>query len=95
MIKDYDLLYIYREDDEDAILAFNDWFAQYIESKGGQMYKADIWGKKRLAYEIDGIMEAVYVLISFNAPCKAEDEIEKELKAKQELLKIMIIRKGN
>ena len=56
--------------------------------------KTDRWGKKRLAYEIDDIAEGLYVLVTFSAEPKTVKELDRVMKITDEILRHMIIRKG-
>jgi len=53
--------------DEAAQEAAIERFTGVIAEQGGQVTHVDRWGRRRLAYEIDGHRDAFYVLILFQA----------------------------
>ena len=50
--------------------------------------------KKRLAYEIQDLNEGLYVLVTFTAEPAAVKELDRVMKITDEVLRHMIIRKG-
>lgn len=53
----------------------------------------DNWGKRRLAYEIDGLTDGDYTLIEFHADPQAIEEIERILRITDAIKRHMITRK--
>jgi len=58
-----------------------------------QLEKADEWGKKRLAYEIDDQKEGYYTLLQFSAAPEFPTELERIYKITEGVLKYLIIRR--
>ncbi|MDD2457037.1 MAG: 30S ribosomal protein S6 [Eubacteriales bacterium] len=52
----------------------------------------DVWGKKRLAYEIDDQKEGYYFLINFSAEAAFPKELERVLKITEGVLRYLVIR---
>ena len=52
------------------------------------------WGKKHLAYPIQDIQDGLYVLTTFSAEPAAVKELDRVMKITDEILRHMIIRKG-
>ena len=90
----YEVMYIIRPVEEDAIEAIIKKFDDLIAANGGTVEKTDRWGKKHLAYEIDDLSEGFYVLVTFNAEPVAVKELDRVMKITDEVLRHMIIRKG-
>ena len=65
-----------------------------ITENGGKVEKTDCWGKRRLAYEIQDLKEGLYVLVTFQAEAAAVRELDRVMKITDEVLRHMIIRKG-
>ena len=79
--------------DEEASNALINKFKNLIAANG-TIDSVDDWGKKRLAYEIDDIAEGLYVLVTFSAEPKTVKELDRVMKITDEILRHMIIRKG-
>lgn len=76
MMRNYETIFILHPSfDEEAVKTAVDKFKGVIENGGGTIENVDLWGKRRLAYEIAKVNEGVYVLVNFNA----EPELPKEL----------------
>lgn len=61
--------------DEEAVNALIEKFKGVIEAGKGTVGNVDIWGKRRLAYEINKVNEGTYVLINF----ESDSELPMEL----------------
>jgi small subunit ribosomal protein S6 len=76
MMRNYETIFILHPSfDEEAVKTAVDKFKGVIETEGGVIDNVDLWGKRRLAYEIDKVNEGIYVLFNF----QAEPELPKEL----------------
>lgn len=64
MSKQYEIMYIVKPTDDEAVQNITAKFNAVINNNGGNVEKTDIWGKKRLAYEIQDLTEGIYVLLS-------------------------------
>lgn len=63
-----------------------------IESRGGKIVKVHERGRQRLAYEIDGHKEGFYYLFYFEIQPGAIEELWKEYKLMQELIRFITLR---
>ena len=67
MMRDYELMYIVRPDlDEDALRAAARSVRGLIEAQGGEVVKTTLWGKRRLAYEVNRLRDGYYVLVALH-----------------------------
>jgi small subunit ribosomal protein S6 len=64
-----------------------------IEQGGGTFERQDIWGRRRLAYEIDHKEEGVYHLLSFTATAETLDEISRVLRIDDGVMRHMATRR--
>lgn len=78
------------EDEERAAVV--DKCKALIERFGGTITKADDWGKKRLAYEIQKMREGFYYFIQFEAESSAPAEIESRIRIMDNVLRYLIVR---
>ena len=64
MTRDYELMYIVRPElDDDAVRAAVTRVRGMIEAQNGEVVKTTLWGKRRLAYEVDHLRDGHYVLV--------------------------------
>lgn len=93
-MRDYEVLYIVRPDldDEkvqDAVKRVN----TLIERSGGTAERTNLWGKRKLAYEVKHQKEGAYVLQDFQLNPDRVPELESALKITEEVLRHLIVRK--
>jgi len=69
--------------------------SELIRKSGGEVYKADNWGKRKLAYELNKQKMGVYIFFLFKAPSSVIGKIESFFKVFDPVLKFMAIRLGN
>jgi len=65
-----------------------------IVSSGGEILKADAWGKRKLAYEIKKQKKGFYLLLIFKAPSAAIKKLEDYYKVFDPVIKYMVLRLG-
>lgn len=66
-------------------------FIDMVEKDKGEILDVDVWGKRYLAYEIDGHNEGYYMIYDFKAIPENVAEMRRQLELKQEILRFMII----
>ena len=93
-MKAYEIMYIVKPVEEKAFKAVADKFDRLIVDNGGKIVRTSFWGKKRLAYEIQDLNEGLYVLVEFSAEPAAVKELDRVMKITDDILRHMIIRKG-
>ena len=59
---------------------------------GGKVMKKDTWGKRHLAYKIDGHEEGYYILYEVELNSENVDKIKEDLRMMKDLLRYMIIK---
>ena len=79
---------------EDAsIQAEQDLILELIARFGGVVDKVDVWGKRKLAYEIQKMTEGYYVFIYVDAPPTLPRELEDRINIRENILRHLILRK--
>jgi len=93
IVKGYEVLYIIRPDlEEEQTKALVAKFSQIVEDNGGTDLKVDVWGKRRLAYEIKKLNEGFYVLMKFNGEAATVQELERVMKISEEVIRYLTTR---
>jgi small subunit ribosomal protein S6 len=65
---------------------------ELVERGGGTWANQDIWGRRKLAYEIDHKGEGVYHLLTFDSSPETLDEISRVLKITDGVMRHMAVR---
>ena len=66
---------------------------ELVETGGGTFERHDVWGRRRLAYEIDHKAEGVYHLLTFTAEPGTLDEISRVLKITDGVLRHLAVKR--
>lgn len=86
-------MYIVRPGfEEEKYAAIVEKFNAIIESNGGEVVKTDLWGKRRLAYEIEKLREGYYVLVTFKAEADLPAELERKFRIADDIMRYMVVR---
>jgi small subunit ribosomal protein S6 len=89
----YELMLVLRPDAPDErAQAVLEKVTRTIAADGGQIVKAQPWGRRRLAYAIDRYREGQYHILVFEAPPTTVAELERSLLITEEVLRHLVIR---
>jgi small subunit ribosomal protein S6 len=93
-LREYEVLYIVRADLEDekvqdAVKRVN----TLIERSSGTIERTNVWGKRKLAYDVKHQKEGSYILQDFQLDPDRVPELEAGLKITEEVLRHLIVRK--
>jgi small subunit ribosomal protein S6 len=78
--------------DERTVARSIDTFLNVVRQGGGSVENVDIWGKRRLAYEIQKNAEGIYAVINVNAPSEVVAELDRQLNLNESVLRTKITR---
>jgi len=89
----YELMVILDpEIDERTVAPSLDKFLNVIRNDGGTVDKVDIWGKRRLAYEINKKSEGIYAVVSLTSTGDATKELDRQLKLSEAVMRTKVLR---
>ena len=69
-----------------------DQFLKVVTTAGGSVDKVDVWGKRRLSYEIDKKTEGIYTVVDLTADPDAVKELDRQLNLNEAVLRTKILR---
>lgn len=89
----YELMVILDpEIDERTVAPSLDKFLNVIRNDGGNIENVDIWGRRRLAYEINKKTEGIYAVVNFSANPAATQELDRQLKLSEAVMRTKVLR---
>ena len=95
-MKAYELLFFVDPSIEDEVrLAAEKRIDNAITEQGGKVTNVEEWGKRKLAYEINGLSEGDYTLIDFEAEPSAIAELDRVLHIMDAIQRYMITRRDD
>ena len=76
----YELMVILDPElDERQVTPNLDKFLKVITNDGGSIDNVDVWGRRRLAYEIKKKSEGIYAVVNFTATSETTQELDRQL----------------
>ena len=69
-----------------------DQFLTVIKDGGASVDKVDVWGRRRLAYDIDHKSEGIYAVIDMNAEPDTVRELDRQLSLNEAVLRTKVLR---
>ena len=78
--------------EERTIAPSLDQFLTVVKADGGSVENVDIWGRRRLAYEIDKHAEGIYAVIDLHANPAAVKELDRQLNLNESVLRTKVLR---
>ena len=92
----YEAVYIMDPDlGDERISAITAKYRQVVENGGGTLEKIDVWERRRLAYEIKGRTEGIYVVMQFQAKPNVEAELRRIFQISEDQIRFLIIRRDD
>jgi small subunit ribosomal protein S6 len=93
MTHQYELMVILQpEIDERQVPTILDKFLKVITNDGGSVDKVDVWGRRRLAYEIQKKSEGIYAIVAFTADPATTQELERQLRLSESIMRTKVLR---
>ena len=93
MTHQYELMVILDpEIDERTVAPSLDKFLGVIRNDGGTIENVDIWGRRRLAYEIKKKSEGIYAVVNFTATSDATNELDRQLNLSELVMRTKVLR---
>jgi small subunit ribosomal protein S6 len=69
-----------------------DNYLNVVRKDGGSVDKVDIWGRRRLAYEVDKHSEGIYAVIELQAEPATVKELDRQLSLNESVLRTKVVR---
>lgn len=89
----YEVMVILDPELEERTIAPSlDTFLNVVKNDGGNVDKVDIWGRRRLAYEIDKRSEGIYAVLDLTCTPAAVAELDRQLNLNDAVLRTKVIR---
>ncbi|CAM3959366.1 30S ribosomal protein S6 [Smaragdicoccus niigatensis] len=79
--------------DERTVAPSLDTFLNVIRQDGGKVDKVDIWGRRRLAYEIAKNAEGIYAVLELSANPDSVKELDRQLNLNESVLRTKVLRR--
>jgi small subunit ribosomal protein S6 len=92
-MRQYEMMIILDPDVEERTVAPSlDKYLSVIAAQGGSIDKIDIWGRRRLAYDIKKKSEGIYAVVDFTAESSTAKELDRQLGLNEAVLRTKVLR---
>ncbi|MGL5830374.1 MAG: 30S ribosomal protein S6 [Angustibacter sp.] len=92
-MRHYELMVILDPDLEERTVAPSlEKFLNVIRTGGGTVDNVDIWGRRRLAYEINKKSEGIYAVVDLHAEPALAKELDRQLGLSESVMRTKLIR---
>ena len=92
-MRHYEVVFLVHPDQSEQVPAMVDKYKTLIEGSGGKIHRLEDWGRRHLAYNIDKVHKAHYVLMNVECDQPAIDEMASMFKFSDAVLRNLIIRR--
>ena len=93
MVRDYELMYIVRPElDDEALRTTTESVDTLIRGLGGTVGKTTMWGKRRLAYEVDRLRDGHYVITLLQLDGTRVADLERALQIHDTVFRHLLVR---
>lgn len=92
-MRQYETVVILKDDlDDETIEVTLKDLQQIIRDNGGEMSQVEVWGKRRLAYEIDDYLTGFYSILKYQGQSSTIAELDRILKIRDDVLRHLTVR---
>ena len=92
-LRAYEVMVILDPDLEERTVAPSlDTYLNVVRKDGGSVEKVEVWGRRRLAYEVDKNAEGIYAVIELQAEPATVKELDRQLTLNESVLRTKVIR---
>jgi small subunit ribosomal protein S6 len=92
-LRDYEFVYIISpEVEEESLESVTEGIGKMIADAGGQVVHQDSWGRRRLAYPIEGFRNGHYMLTQIQLDPEELPELRRGLGLSEEVIRYLLIR---
>jgi small subunit ribosomal protein S6 len=94
-MRQYELMVILDpETEERTVDKTMDKFLTVVKNDGGTVDNVDIWGRRRLAYEIKKKAEGIYAVVNMTTEPATAQELDRQLNLSESVMRTKLLRPG-
>lgn len=92
-MRHYEIVFLVHPDQSEQVPGMVDRYKKIIEEDGGKVHRHEDWGRRQLAYSINNVHKAHYILLNVECGAKALAEIEDNFRYNDAVIRNLIIRR--
>lgn len=91
-MRHYELVLLVHPDQSDQVVGMVERYIKLVQDNGGTIHRLEDWGRRQLAYPIQKVHKATYVLMNVEAEQEVIDTIETNFRFNDAIIRNLIIR---
>ena len=92
-MRHYEIVFLVHPDQSEQVPAMIDRYKATVDSSGGKVHRLEDWGRRQLAYPINKIHKAHYVLLNVECDQAVRDEIETAFRFNDAVIRSLILKR--
>ena len=92
-MRHYEIVFLVHPDQSEQVPAMVERYRSLIEGAEGKIHRLEDWGRRQLAYPIDNLVKAHYVLMNIEASQAVLDELVEGFRFNDAVLRHLVIRR--
>ena len=92
-MRHYEVVFLVHPDQSEQVPAMVERYRATIENSGGKIHRLEDWGRRQLAYPINKIHKAHYVLMNIECSADALAELEGAFRFNDAVLRNLVVRR--
>ena len=93
-MRHYEVIFLVHPDQSEQVPAMIDRYRALLESNGGTIHRLEDWGRRQLAFMIEKVYKAHYVLMNIECDGKTLTELSSMFKFSDAVIRNLVIRKS-
>ena len=93
-MRHYEVIFLVHPDQSEQVPAMIDRYRVLLESNGGTIHRLEDWGRRQLAFMIERVYKAHYVLMNIECDGKTLTELSSMFKFSDAVIRNLVIRKS-
>lgn len=94
-MRHYEIVFMVHPDQSEQVPGMIERYTASVKEAGGQVHRLEDWGRRQLAYPINKLHKAHYVLMNVEAPQSVIDELETNFRYNDAVLRNLVVHTKN
>lgn len=90
-MKHYEIVFLVHPDQSEQVPAMTERYRSVVEAKGGHVHRLEDWGRRQLAYPINKVHKAHYILMNVECDVEVIDELNSIFRFNDAIIRNLVI----
>lgn len=92
-MRHYEIVLMVHPDQSEQVVGMVERYLNHVKDAGGQIHRLEDWGRRQLAYPIDKVHKAHYILMNVECTQQTLDELEELFRYNDAIIRNLVIRR--